>query len=210
MAAQWRVLQKKTKTNDFPSTMRSTRKHVDVVEHWLQQKLDEMKQNLSERMLDLMLVNQRLTELEKEKFISVADLQNVMAIVVSRLDKLEDDQINLVSGKELEMMTSKVVDKVVDKINAVQLVVDEKISTCLDDCAATVDEKVTMCFDGCADQFVQQTQATYNGMEKTLVAKLENAMEKMEYNLMVRFCGENLGFNEFHEQIQRKKHKPRR
>ena len=52
-------------------------------------------------------INQMRNDLEK-KFISGAGLLEVMKIVASRLDKLEDVQERLVG--ELEMMTNKVED----------------------------------------------------------------------------------------------------
>ena len=112
-----------------------------------------------------------------------------MSIVASRLDRLEDVQDKLISTDSM----------VIDRISNVE---------------ATADEKITMCVDGCAEQGVQQSQAISRNVENILSATMERALESMGFALTTR--AEKLDFDEYeclqkfgHEQVQRKKHKPR-
>ena len=150
-------------------------------------------------------ISKRLDELLKDTEKSVITNQNVVRAVtmaLSEIVEIKDGQIKMMLMNEL----------VTGKISKIEVAMDEKITTCLDDC----DEKVTTCFDQCADQFFQQSEAVERSLNKKMVTKLEEAMVKIEYNLMVQFHGETLDFDEFQrlprfgrESVQRKKHKPR-
>lgn len=150
-------------------------------------------------------ISKRLDELLKDTEKRVITNQNVVRAVnmaLSEIVEIKDGQVKMVLMNEL----------VTGKISKIEVAMDEKITTCLDDC----DEKVTTCFDQCADQFFQQSEAVERSLNKKMVTKLEEAMVKIEYNLMVQFHGETLDFDEFQrlrrfgrESVQRKKHKPR-
>lgn len=186
--------------NFLEDNMVKLQERVKVMEAELEKGEQMMRDNEKMEVFEekLSSVNQRM---DKSKETS----QNVMRAVTMALSEIvdiKDGQVKMVLMNEL----------VTGKISKIEVAMDEKITTCLDDC----DEKVTTCFDQCADQFFQQSEAVERSLNKKMVTKLEEAMVKIEYDLMVRFHGETLDFDEFQrlqrfgrESVQRKKHKPR-